>query len=49
MLKPDNVKIVSISIRDIAIMGLGDDNMVYRWMAESHVWHLDGTEEEKTL
>lgn len=46
MTKPDNVHIKAISIRDIAILGLGDDDMIYRWMAESQAWELDGTDEE---
>ena len=42
MTKPDNVKIISITNKDSQIYGLGDDNMIYFWRADNHIWQLWG-------
>lgn len=44
-MKPKDVKIISITIKPDntnIIYGLGDDNMIYFWIASDHLWQLWG-------
>ena len=47
-MKPDNVKIINIAVIQkeghgvVTIYGLGDDGMVYFWIASDHTWKLWG-------
>ena len=39
-MKPENIKIINIVVKENWIYGLGDDNMIYIWLAEKHMWQL---------
>jgi len=44
-MKSENVKIINIISKDGHIYGLGDDSMVYFWLADTHQWMI-GEESE---
>ena len=40
MIKSEKINIISIVVKENWVYGLGNDNMVYIWLADKHLWQL---------
>jgi len=41
-IKPDSVRIIQIVTMDNHVLGLGDNSVVYEWLADSQNWKVWG-------